>query len=75
MHIEDRKQIEAGAFQSGLWPNTWAGVDHQMSYGRSDYMQFDMSGTGQVRGETTSMTIRFGQLIDMPSTATFATET
>ncbi|BEP62339.1 hypothetical protein GmRootV213_28930 [Variovorax sp. V213] len=69
MHIEDRKQIEAGAFQTSLWPNTWAGVDHQMQYGRSAPTQFDMSGTEQVRGETTSMTIRYDQLIDGPDIA------
>lgn len=64
MHVEDQKQLEAGTFQTGLWPNTWAGVDHQMQYGRSGHKQFDMSGTEQVRGETTSMTFHYDLLID-----------
>lgn len=66
MHVEDRRQLEAGTFQTSLWPNTWAGVDHQMQYGRSGHKQFDMSGTEQVRGETTSMTFHYDQLIDGP---------
>jgi len=66
MHVEDRKQLEAGTFQTDLWPNTWASVDHQLQYGRSGHKQFDMSGTEKVRGETTSMTFHYDQLIDGP---------
>ncbi|CAJ3178191.1 Uncharacterised protein [Burkholderia pseudomallei] len=64
MHLEDRKQLEAGTFQTSLWPNTWAGVDHQMQYGRSGHKLFDMSGVEQVRGETTLMTFHYDHLVD-----------
>jgi len=66
MHVEDRKHLEAGRSQTCLWPNTWAGVEHQMQYGRSGHKEYDMSGTEQVRGETTFMTFRFDQLIEGP---------
>lgn len=69
MHIEDRTLLEAGTFQTLLWPNTWAGVDHQMQYGRSGHKIFDMSGTDRVRGETTSMTFHYDQLVDAPEIA------
>lgn len=59
MHVEDRKHLEAGTFQTSLWPNTWAGVEHQMQYGRSGHKQFDMSGIELVRGETTFMTFHY----------------
>jgi len=70
MHTEDRTVLEAGGtFQTMLWPNTWAGVDHQMEYGRSGHRLFDMSGTDRVRGETTWMTFHYDQLIDAPEIA------
>jgi hypothetical protein len=75
MHVEDRKQLEAGTFQTSLWPNTWAGVEHQMQYGRFGHKQFDMSGTEQVRGETTPVTLHYDQLIDGPEIATHAAGT
>jgi hypothetical protein len=66
MHIEDRKQLTDGTFQTSLWPNTWAGVDHQMQYGRSGYKQFDMSGTEKVRDDTTAMSFHYDKLIAAP---------
>ncbi len=73
MHIEDRTHIEGRTPGIRLWPNTWAGVDHQVQYGRSGHKLFDMSGTEQVRGETTSMTFHYDQLGDTPSTTAFTT--
>lgn len=68
MHVEDRKQLEAGKFTTSLWPNTWADVKHQMRYGRTGLKDYDMSGTELVRGETTFMTFSYDQLIDLPDT-------
>ncbi|CAN7667201.1 hypothetical protein LJR034_005336 [Caballeronia sp. LjRoot34] len=45
------------------------GIDHQMQYGRSGHRIFDMSGTDRVRGETTSMTFHYDQLVDAPEIA------
>ncbi|MBU9438389.1 hypothetical protein KTE91_25200 [Burkholderia multivorans] len=70
MHIEDRTILEGGGtFETMLWPNTWAGVDHQMEYGRSGHQLCDMSGTDRVRGDTISMTFHYDQLIDAPEIA------
>ncbi len=68
MHIEDRKQLEAGTFTTALWPNTWADVEHQARYGRTGQKQYDMSGVETVRGESTFMTLSYDQLIDLPDT-------
>jgi len=70
MHVEDRKHIEAGIFTTSLWPNTLAGVAHQLRYGRSDAKDYDMSGTELVRRETMFMTFGYDQLIDLPDTVT-----
>lgn len=75
MHVEDRKHIEAGRFQTGLWPNTWAGVEHQMQYGRPSHKEYDMSGTELVRGETTFMTFRYDRLIEGPGISASAVRT
>lgn len=66
MHIEDRKQLEAGKFITALWPNTWADVEHQLRYGRTGHNDYDMSGTQLIRGESTSMTFSYDQLIGQP---------
>lgn len=46
-----------------------------MQYGRSGHKQFDMSGTEQIRGETTFMTFHYGQLIDGPCIDALVTRT
>lgn len=69
VHIEDRKQLEVGKFTTCMWPNTWADVEHQMLYGRTVHRDFDMSGTDIVRGESTSMTFSYDQLIDQSDIA------
>lgn len=66
MHVEDRKHFEAGTFTTSLWPNIWAGVEHQMQYGRTGVKNFDMSGTDLVRGETTSVSLSYDHFIDQP---------
>lgn len=66
MHIEDRKQLDAGKFITALWPNTWADVEHQLRYGRTGHKEYDMSGVELIRGETTSMAFSYGQLIELP---------
>lgn len=69
MHVEDRRFLEGATYQTKLWPNTLAGVDHQMQYGRSGHKLFDMSGTDQVRGETTSITFHYEERIEAPEIA------
>ncbi|AOW14179.1 hypothetical protein LPB72_06345 [Hydrogenophaga crassostreae] len=68
MHIEDRKQLEAGKFTTARWSNTWSDVDHQLRYGRTGFKFFDMSGVDLVRGESTFMNFSYDQLIDLPDT-------
>ena len=68
MHVEDRKQLEAGKFTTALWPNTWADVEHQARYGRTDHKDYDMSSVETVRGESTFMVLSYDQLIDLPDT-------
>lgn len=67
MHIEDRKQIEAGKFTSALWPNTWVDIEHQAQYGRTGLTEYDMSGVETIRGDSTSMILSYDQLIDLPN--------
>ena len=64
MHNEDRKQLKAGTFTTALWPNTWAGVKHQLQYGRAGHKIHDMSGTELVRGDSTSITFCYDRLLD-----------
>lgn len=64
MHVEDRKQLEAGTFTSALWPNTLSDVEHQLRYGRTGFKPYDMSGVDLVRGESTFMTFSYDELID-----------
>lgn len=68
MHVEDRKQLEAGTFTTALWPSTWADVEHQVRYGRTSHKQYDMSGVETVRGESTFMVFSYDQLIDLSDT-------
>jgi hypothetical protein len=68
MHVEDRKQLEAGKFTTALWPNTYADVEHQARYGRTGHKEYDMSGVDTVRGERTFMVFSYDQLIDLPDT-------
>lgn len=68
MHIEDRKQLEAGRFTTALWFNTWSDVEHQLQYGRTGFKDYDMSGVDLVRGESMFMTFSYDQLIDRPDT-------
>lgn len=68
MHVEDRKQLEAGKCTTALWPNTWADVEHQARYGRTGHKDYDMSGVETVRGESTFMVLSYDQLIDLPDT-------
>jgi hypothetical protein len=68
MHVEDRKQLEAGKFTTALWPNTWADVEHQARYGRTSHKDYDMSGVEVVRGDSTSMVLSYDRLVDMPGT-------
>lgn len=64
MHNEDRKQLKAGTFTTALWPNTWAGVKHQLQYGRTVHKIHDMSGTELVRGDSTSIAFCYDLLLD-----------
>jgi hypothetical protein len=64
MHVEDRSLLEAGIFQTSLWPNTWATVENQMQYGQSGHKEFDMSSAEQIRGETMSMSLHYDHLIE-----------
>lgn len=73
MHVEDRRHLEAGTFQNCVWPSTWVGVDHQLKYGLSSYKEYDMSSAVMTRGETTSMTLRYDQLVDVHDTEATAT--
>lgn len=68
MHIEDRKQLEAGRFTTALWPNTWADVKHQEQYGRTGYKEYDMSGVQTTHGESTVMVLSYDRLIELPDT-------
>lgn len=63
MHVEDWALRKFGHYQSSLWPNSWAGPDHQAKYGLSDHRIFDMSGTEQVRGEMTFMTFTYDKIV------------
>lgn len=65
MHVEDRKQLEAGRVATFNWSNTWADVEHQGRYGRTEQKCYDMSGVDTVRGESMYMVLSYDQLIDL----------
>lgn len=76
MHVEDRKQLEVGTFQTSLWPSTWAGIDHQLQYGRPDHKHYDMSPTEKIRDETTTLTLKYRAIehIDTSRTSMSSTD-